>query len=132
MKLLQYIFAIGALATASLALAQPYPSRPVRVLVAFAPGGGIDIIARSVAPQLQAALGQPIVVENRPSAGGIVAAEATVRSTPDGHALLVTGNDTIFQKLLYKKLSYDPQRDLRRLGPRPASLSSRHGAPWPA
>ena len=112
MKLLQYIFAIGALATASLALGQTYPSKPVRVLVAFAPGGGIDIIARSVAPQLQAALGQPIVVENRPSAGGIVAAEATVRAAPDGHSLLVTGNDTIFQKLLYKKLAYDPQRDL--------------------
>src|SRR2546421_4053343 len=106
------LIAIAAIAISSTALAQPYPSRPVRVLVAFAPGGGIDVIARSVAPQLQAALGQPIVVENRPSAGGIVAAEATVRAAPDGHSLLVTGNDTIFQKLLYKNLAYDPQRDL--------------------
>jgi tripartite-type tricarboxylate transporter receptor subunit TctC len=116
MKLWKNLAGVCLLAIVFTALAQPYPAKPIRVLVAFAPGGGIDIIARSVAPQLQAALGQPLVVENRPSAGGIVAAEATVRSAPDGYLLLITGNDTIFQKLLYKKLSYDPQRDLIPVG----------------
>ena len=112
MNILKQVLGICALAIASAGFAQSYPTKPVRILVAFAPGGGIDLIARSIAPHLQSALGQPMIVENRPSAGGIVAAEATARSAPDAYSLLVTGNDLVFQKLLYRKLSYDSQRDL--------------------
>ncbi len=73
------------------ALAQPaYPSRPITMLVGFAPGGGTDIIARLLQPALQSALGQPIAVENRPGASGTIAALAGIRAQPDGHTLYMT------------------------------------------
>src|SRR5215212_7579647 len=72
------------------AQAAPYPSRPVTMLVGFAPGGGTDIIARLLQPLLQQELGQPIAIENRPGASGTIAAAAATRAPPDGHTLLMT------------------------------------------
>jgi tripartite-type tricarboxylate transporter receptor subunit TctC len=96
------------------ARAQPrpnWPDRPVRLLQGFAPGGGTDILARLVAPNLAAALGQPVVVESRPGAGGTLAAEALARAT-DGHTLMMLNNGFAVAAALYRRLPYDPRADI--------------------
>ena len=96
------------LAGASVAFAQEqYPLRPVRVVVAFAPGGGTDIVARSLAARLSARFGQQFVVDNRPGAGGIAGIELVARSQPDGHTLLVVSSSFAANAVL-RKTSYDP------------------------
>jgi tripartite-type tricarboxylate transporter receptor subunit TctC len=103
-----------ALALASSqAFAQTYPSRPVRVMVGFAPGGPNDIIARAYSAQLAEGLGQPFVVENRTGAAGNLAAEAVARAAPDGHTLMLgsTGTNAV-NPSLYAGLPFDPVRDL--------------------
>lgn len=90
------------------ALAQGYPSRPIRILVGFPPGGVADILARSVGAKLSESLGQPVVVENRAGAGGNIAAETLAKSAPDGHSLIMFGTPTLANVFLYRKLSYDP------------------------
>ena len=95
------------------AWAQPYPSRAVKMVVSFPPGTTPDTVARVVAPRLQQALGQPVVVENRAGAGGNVAADAVAKSAPDGYTLLVSTNAAVAtNKVLYDNLPYDPERDL--------------------
>ncbi len=108
----------GLLATlAAPTLAQPtWPSRPIRWIVGFAPGGVGDLTTRLVATKLTAALGQPVVVENRPSAGGIVAAETVVRSAPDGHTLLLVTTTDSTAAAVYQRLPYDIMRDLEFVG----------------
>jgi tripartite-type tricarboxylate transporter receptor subunit TctC len=94
--------------------AQPrpaWPDRPVRLLQGFAPGGGTDVLARLVAPHLAAALGQPMVVESRPGAGGTLAAEALARAT-DGHTLMMLNNGFAVSAALYRRLPYDPRADI--------------------
>ena len=95
-----------------MAAAQPYPARPVRVLVGFTPGGGTDINARLLTPKLSAYLGQPFVVENRPGATTNVATEAVAKATPDGYTLLFTTTALAINASLYKNLRYDALRDL--------------------
>jgi tripartite-type tricarboxylate transporter receptor subunit TctC len=95
------------------ALAQsPFPSRPIRVVVPITPGGAPDILARTLGQRLAEPLGQPVVVENRAGAGGILAAESVVKSPADGHALLLvdTGNYAV-SPALYPKFPYDMQKD---------------------
>lgn len=75
----------------TLCAAQGFPSRPVRIISGFAPGGATDVAARAVSQRLSESLGQPVVVENRPGAAGIIAAEMVARSTPDGHAMYQIG-----------------------------------------
>jgi len=106
------IFLALALA-ASQAFAQSYPSRPVRVMVGFAPGGPNDIIARAYSARLAESLGQPFVVENRTGAAGNLAAEAVARAAPDGHTLMLgsTGTNAV-NPALYASLPFDPVRDL--------------------
>jgi tripartite-type tricarboxylate transporter receptor subunit TctC len=93
--------------------AQSFPSKPVRILVAFPPGGGVDIVARVMGPRLTEIWGQPVVVENRPGASGVIGTEVAVRSAPDGHTLFfgTLGNLTANQ-YLYPKMPVDPLRDL--------------------
>ena len=102
--LLQFV-ALGA-------LAQDWPARPIRLIVPFAPGGATDIPARLLAPKLQDALGQPVVVENRPGAGGIVGIQAAAQSSADGYTMLVaTNGELVMNPSIYPKLPYDPFKD---------------------
>ena len=104
---------LGAAAVSSLpASAQGWPTRPVRVVVPFPPGGSTDLLARRLAERMTASLGQPVVVENRPGAGGTTGADMVAKSPPDGYTLLVgvTGSNAIAASL-FPNLPYDPVRD---------------------
>jgi tripartite-type tricarboxylate transporter receptor subunit TctC len=92
--------------------AQEYPDRPVRLVVPFPPGGGADILARTVMPRVAQALGKPIVIENKPGAGGNVGAEYVAKAAPDGYTLLYGTNGThAINASLYRNLRFDPVRD---------------------
>lgn len=99
-------------AAATAAVAQTYPSKPVRLVVPFAVGGTTDIVARYLAPKLSESLGQPVVVENRPGAGSNIGAEAVAKAAPDGHTLLIASISMAANPALYSRLNYDPARDL--------------------
>src|ERR1700704_2287887 len=88
--------------------AQEYPSRAVRMLVGYPAGGGMDTIARILAPKLSESLGQPFVIENRPGASGGVAAEALVSSGPDGHVLMVAESGTLALPAVNPHVTLDP------------------------
>ena len=90
------------------AAAQSFPSKPIRVIVPFGPGGVADITARAVAPKVSDGLGQQLVIENKPSAGGVVAGQEVARADPDGHTLLLINNGTAVSQALFKQLPYDP------------------------
>ncbi len=97
----------------ALATAQPYPSKPVRVVIPYPPGSTPDIVGRTLATRLQEALAQPFVVENRTGAGGNIGAEAVAKSAPDGYTLLIGINGpAAINKFLYKGLAYDSDKDL--------------------
>ena len=105
--------AIACLAIAGSAVAQDYPSRPITWVVPFPPGGVTDNGARTVAKVLSEKLGQPVIIENKPGAGGIVGTEYVVNSKPDGYTFLYASNGALVTyQFLYKKLSYDPQTSL--------------------
>ena len=95
----------------ALTLAQSYPTKPVRIVLPFGPGGVADITTRTIAPKLSDALGQQVVVENMPGAGGIRAAETVARAEPDGHTLLLLTNGNAVSQALFKSLPYDPVND---------------------
>ena len=97
---------------APLASAQDYPERPVHLIVPFPPGGGADILARTVMPRVAQALGKPIVIENKPGAGGNVGAEHVAKAAPDGYTLLYGTNGThAINGSLYRNLRFDPAKD---------------------
>lgn len=108
--LLAALLALGA-AMPQQASAQAYPAKVIRLIVGFAPGGVADITARLVAPKLSEALGQQVIVDNRQSAGGILAAELVAKADPDGHTLLLISGGNAVSASLYKALSYDPIND---------------------
>ncbi len=90
-----------------------YPSRPIRMIVPFPPGGSTDVLGRIVAEELRAAFGQPVVVENKPGAGGNIGGELAAKSPPDGHTLLMAAaGPTVINPSLYARMPYDPARDL--------------------
>ena len=111
--MLKALLVAGALLAGSLpASAQPYPNRPLRIVVPFPPGGGTDIGTRIVAQKLQEAWGQAVIVENKPGAAGIVGTELTAKSAPDGYTFMMGNIGThAINVSLYKKLAYDPVRD---------------------
>jgi tripartite-type tricarboxylate transporter receptor subunit TctC len=116
------LFAIAALLFSPIALAQPYPSKPVRVILHFPAGGSTDLVTRVLAQELTAAMGQPFVVENRTGADGAIAAAAVMQSPPDGHTLFVATNTAMLQVPLLKKTPpYDPLKDFT-----PVSLVGRY------
>lgn len=92
-------------------LAQEYPARPVRVIVGFPAGGGSDLVARVFAQKLTGALGQSVVVENRPGASANIAAELAARSAPDGYTLLFANSSLSISPAVFRKLAYDPVKD---------------------
>ena len=94
------------------ALAQNYPSRPIRLVVGFPPGGGVDIVARMMGQWLSERLGQQVIVENRPGAGGNLATEAVVRAPPDGYTLTYVGPVAAINASFYRNLSFDFIRDI--------------------
>jgi tripartite-type tricarboxylate transporter receptor subunit TctC len=95
------------------ALAQTYPSKPVKLIVPFPPGGAVDYYARAVQPRLAENLGQPILIENRAGAGGMVGADAVAKSPPDGYTLLVGNIAALAMNVgIYSKMTYDPLKDL--------------------
>ena len=101
--------ALGVFAFPS--LAQDYPTRPIRLVVPFPPGGANDIVARVVAPKLSESLGQPVVIDNRGGAAGTIGADFVAKSAPDGYTLLMTPAPFVITQSLYKKLPYDGQKD---------------------
>lgn len=112
LALLLLSFALAAPAVAQESAAT-FPSKPIRFIVAFAPGGGTDILARLIATHLSKTTGQPVVAENRAGASGILAAEAVAKAAPDGYTLLVGGSSPmVFNPIVFDKLPYDPIVDL--------------------
>jgi len=93
------------------AAAQRYPSKPIRMVVGFAPGGNVDMTARLVAQKLTLALGQPVVVDNRGGAGGTIGADLVAKSTPDGYTLLVVSSSHMINAATIKNSPYDPVKD---------------------
>ena len=93
------------------ALAQTYPAKPVRILVGFTPGAGVDIAIRLIAPKMAESLGQQVIVDNRPGAGGNIAAEVGARAPADGYTLFAAGAPAAISQTLYSKLSYDLIKD---------------------
>jgi tripartite-type tricarboxylate transporter receptor subunit TctC len=122
MKRLLSITALGALAALALAAgaahAQPaaYPDKPIRFLVPYPPGGGTDIIARIVQAKFHAALGQPIVIENRGGAGGSVGTEVVAKAAPDGYTVLFTLSSHTINPAIFPKLGYDTLKDFEPVG----------------
>jgi tripartite-type tricarboxylate transporter receptor subunit TctC len=114
MNVLSRVAAALALAAASVAaLAQGYPSKPIRFVVAFPPGGGVDILARTIQPHLQEQMGQPFIVENRAGANGNLATEAVAKTAaPDGYTILMSGNGLATNPALLPGAGYDFLRDL--------------------
>jgi tripartite-type tricarboxylate transporter receptor subunit TctC len=109
-RLLQITFLL--LYAVGMAHAQAWPSKPVRIVVAYPPGGGIDVLGRQLAEKLTGAWGQPVVVENKPGANTILAADAVAKSAPDGHTLLLTTDATFsINPHLYSRLPFDTQHD---------------------
>jgi tripartite-type tricarboxylate transporter receptor subunit TctC len=110
--LLALCAALGAAAPSAALHAQAFPSKPVKWVVPWPAGGGADFVGRSVAFELEKHLGQPVIVENRPGGGGIVAAMYVAQSAPDGYTLYqADGGPLVFNVALYAKLPYDPIRD---------------------
>ena len=108
MNKLNLLYACTLLCAASpAAIAQKYPTKPIRLIAPFAPGGGTDILSRVIGPPVSAAIGQPVVVDNRPGAGGAMGAEITARSEPDGYTF-ITVSSSYAATSAYHKVPYDP------------------------
>jgi tripartite-type tricarboxylate transporter receptor subunit TctC len=98
-------------AAVGLAQAQSFPTKPVRIISPYPPGGGNDTLARTLSPKLTQSLGQQVIVENRPGANTIIGVEAAARSAPDGHTMVLIPNVHAINPYLYPKLPYDPVKD---------------------
>jgi tripartite-type tricarboxylate transporter receptor subunit TctC len=123
--------ALAALAVCACTVhAQSYPNRPVRLIVPFVPGGSADFFARALAPDLGEALGQPIVIDNRGGAAGVIGTEMAARAAPDGYTLLLATANTAMNVSLYKTWTVDPVKDLKAvalLGSAPNMLAVNPG-----
>src|SRR5688572_19171761 len=93
------------------AQAQGFPSKPVRIVVPYAPGGTVDGLARIIAPRFGEALTQPVIVENRAGAGGMIGTASVAKGEPDGYTVLLTPNGLANAPALYRRLSFDPAND---------------------
>jgi tripartite-type tricarboxylate transporter receptor subunit TctC len=127
------ILLCAGLVVAGAACAQGWPNKPIRVLVPFVPGGNVDITARTVAPALGEVLGQPVIVENRPGAAGLVGAQALLASPADGYTLMMGSNSSLaVAPSLYANWPYDPQKGIApitNLAITPFVLAVKNGLP---
>ena len=106
------LLAASAFAARPAGASEPFPTRPLRLIVPYAPGGSTDLLARMVAERIAPGLGQPVVVENRPGGGAIIGSEAAARAAPDGHTLLMATNGSHAINVgIFRSLPYDPLRD---------------------
>lgn len=103
--------ALALLLASSVSLAQTYPSKPIRWIIPFPPGGAMDAMARTLAPKMSERLGQPVVTENRPGAGGNIGSEAAAKSAPDGHTILIVSVGHAVNPSLYAGMTFDPVKD---------------------
>ena len=111
------LLALTSLSLAAPAPAQDFPVKPVRLVVGLAAGGGIDVIARVVAQKMSESLGQPVLVENKPGASGIIAAEFVAKAAPDGYTLMMApSGPMVFNSVMFSKLSYSPLKDFAPIG----------------
>src|SRR5256712_10105423 len=112
MKTIARFSAAAILCAAGVAIAQDYPTKPIRVIVPLTPGSGADIAGRIVAKYLGDALRQPVLVENRPGAGGIIGTQAMLNADADGYTLMVQSASHAANPAIYKSLPYDPLKDI--------------------
>jgi tripartite-type tricarboxylate transporter receptor subunit TctC len=108
---------VSALLCIQLAQAQSFPSKPLRIVVPNAAGGAADITARTVGQRMSESMGQPVVIENKPSAGGVVAGEMVAKSAPDGHTILLISSGTAVSQSLFKSLPFDTVKDFTPVAP---------------
>ena len=106
-----HLAALAFLAFASVAAAEDYPSRPIRIVVPFGPGGFTDVVARIVQKELGAAVGQPVVIENKPGAGSTIGTAEVAKAKPDGYTLVMISTTHVISPHLYKAMPYDPIKD---------------------
>ena len=111
LALIPVLLAVAVFLAATDVTAQNYPTKPIRIIVGFGPGGVADLTCRVVAQKLSAQLGQQVLIENRPSAGGIVAADAVAKAAPDGYTMLLLSNGNAVSASLFKTLPYDAVAD---------------------
>lgn len=112
MTIKRFIFSLlAALMAAHVATAQTFPSKPIKIVVPNAAGGAADLTARTVAQKLSESLGQPVVIENKPGAGGVVAGDTVAKAEPDGYTLLLVSSGTAVSAALFKALPFDTARD---------------------
>ncbi len=117
-KIIQCVFLVGVFTSSTLILAADvYPSKPIRIVLGYAPGGVADITARMVAQKMSESLGQQVIVDNKPSAGGIVAGETVASSDPDGYTLLHMNYGNAVSAAIFKKLPYDIKADFEPIAP---------------
>ena len=107
MRFASLVVGLAMAAFASVAVCEDYPSKPIHLIVSYAPGGGTDLIARVIARKLNEAWGQPVIVENRPGAGGNIGTEAVAKATPDGYTLTLVPSSHAIAPLFYPKLPFD-------------------------
>ena len=108
--------AVAAISFAAPAAAQPYPNKPVKFVVPLTPGSPVDVVARLVGQHLSTALGQPVIIENRPGAGATIGAKSVAIAEPDGYTLLHTAANHVIAQSIYKNLTYDPIKDFAPVG----------------
>jgi tripartite-type tricarboxylate transporter receptor subunit TctC len=106
------IAVIGLAIAATTAQAQNWPDKPIHIIVAFTPGSATDVIGRAVSNELSAKLGQPVIIENKPGAGGTIAAGLVAKAAPDGYTLLLNSSGHTVSPWIYEKLTYDTAKDL--------------------
>src|SRR5256885_5794253 len=128
----RWAIGLAAIAMAAAAPAQTYPSKPLRLVLPYAPGGVVDFIGRTLGQRLSEQLGQPVVADNRPGAGGIIGVEATAKSAPDGYTLVLMDPAIVINPVLQDAVPYDVIKDLLAVsivGSSPLVLAANPGLP---
>src|SRR5690242_2034115 len=130
---MRFVIAAIGLLLASPLQAQTWPDKPIHIIVAFTPGSATDVIGRSVSNELSAKLGQPVIVENKPGAGGTIAAALVAKAPADGYTILLNSSGHTVSPWIYDKLSYDTAKDLSGvslIGRQPNIMVTSPDKPW--